>query len=86
MQDSKINRIDYDGIAEDLIDIILENLDIHHWEDRDEDGVHVGWEVYPSHKQKELFIEKLRLFCISIIETYVNNMFATEDAKRIHYE
>ncbi len=86
MQNSKTNGIDYDGIAQDLIDIVFKELELDTWEDRDEDGTHSGWEVHVDPKQKELFIEKLRLFCIGVIETYVNNMFATEDAKRMHYK
>lgn len=86
MQDKKINGVDYDGIAQDLIDILLKDMELDTWEDHDEDGKHSGWKVYVDPKQKELFIKKLRLFCIGIIETYVNNMFATKDAKRIHYK
>jgi len=86
MQDTKINRIDYDNIAADLIAILTKDMELDTWEDHDEDGKHGGWEVHVDPKQKKLFIIKLRLFCIGIIQTYVNNMFATEDAKRIHYE
>lgn len=88
MQDAKHDKIDYDGVAADIEKVILNMRELQdektEWED--EDGGHEEHDLYTTPKQRKEVVEILRKFYYNILETHINNYFATEDAKRIHYE
>ena len=83
-----MTKIDYTPIIEEISNIMLDpcELQYKHEESIDEDGFHLSSEFWLTDKQKEQVKEKLRLFCIEIMNDLVNAIWATEDAKKIHYE
>jgi len=55
-------------------------------EDHDEDGHHCSYSVGCTKQQENEVEELLRQFLLKEMQILVSNIFATEDAKRIHYE
>jgi len=78
---------DYTAIMEEIRDVFLDHrTTVRDQTWRDEDGKHYDYELECTGQQEEEVKEKIRLFTIERLETYLNNILATEDAKRIHYE
>ena len=79
--------VNYTAIVEEIRDIFLDHrTTVHDRTWRDEDGKHYDYDLECTGTQENEVVELLRQFLIKEMQSLVNNIFATEDAKRIHYE
>ena len=80
-------KINYTAIVEEIRDIFLDDrTHVEYSEDRDEDGVHVNWELDSTQAQEDEVVELLRKFLMEQMQILINDIFATEDAKKVHCE
>ena len=79
---------DYTAITKEIRDIFLDHrTTVRAEETSDGSGKeYLDYELDCTKEQEEEVGELIRLFMIERLETYLNNILATEDAKRIHYE
>lgn len=82
-----MSDINYTAIVEKIRNIFLDyRTTIHDKSWQDEDGKHYDYELDCLKAQEKEVEDLLRVFLSEEMQVLVSNIFATEDAKKAHYE